>query len=107
MPRTISDQHDWVGAIILDLPEHLARRGSTRETLRIPADTHVEVLEVYCAMCKRPFDAVADKPCSASEGTEHLRGGPIGERKKRAHHHDCEQVGCVDAAHPVGVAAGL
>jgi len=108
MPRIISEQHQWVGAITVDLQPHLARRGNSRGTIRIPADTPVEVLEVYCAMCKRPFDDVADKPCSAASGTEHLRGGPLGERKKRIHaHHDCEQVGCVTAGAPVEVAAGM
>lgn len=107
MPRVISEQHQWVAATTIDVPEHLARRGNSRGTMRVPAETHVDVLEVYCAMCKRPFDDVADKPCSSAAGTEHLRGGPIGERKKRAHNHDCDLVGCVPAAAAVEVAAGL
>jgi hypothetical protein len=105
MPRTISEQHQWVGAIIIDLPEHLARRGNNRGRMPIPAGLPpVDVLEVYCVMCKRPYDAVADKPCSSAESTEHLRGGPLGERKKRKHTHDCARVQC-DQAPAEAVAA--
>jgi hypothetical protein len=41
------------------------------------------VCEVSCDACKRPFLEVQGIPCSAIDSTEHLRGGPIGERKKR------------------------
>lgn len=105
--HVISDQHNWVAATTIDVAEHQARRGNSRGTLRIPVSTLVNVLEVYCAMCKRPYDDVADKPCSAAEGTEHLRGGPIGERRKRLHNHDCELVGCMTTATGTKVAAGL
>lgn len=107
MPRVITDQHQWVAATTIDVNEHLARRGSSRGTMRVPADTAVDVLEVYCAMCKRPYEDVADRPCSAAAGTEHLRGGPIGERKKRKHTHDCEQVGCDLLTAATAAASGM
>lgn len=95
MPRVISAQHQWVAATEVDLDERRARRARNRGTVRVAADTKVEVMEVYCAMCRRSFDDAADTPCSAAESTEHLRGGPIGERAKRKHpHHDCAAVGC-------------
>lgn len=79
----------------MDLDDRRARRAFNRGTVRVPADTKVEVLDVYCAMCRRSYTDAADTPCSAAQSTEHLRGGPIGERAKRKHpHHDCESVGC-------------
>jgi DNA primase len=63
-------------------------------------DTGTFALEDYiwthnCSQCRRTWDDVADEPCIAATSNEHLRGGPIGERKKRAHHrHNCELLGC-------------
>jgi hypothetical protein len=63
-------------------------------------DTHTFALDDFiwthnCAMCRRPYEDVVGQPCSAFDSTEHLRGGPIGERAKRLHpHHDCEKYGC-------------
>lgn len=97
MPRTISEQHQWVAATYVDLDEKAARRGNNRGTVRVPADTKVEVLDVLCVMCRRSFDDVSDQPCSAADSTEHLRGGPLGERAKRKHpEHDCQAYGCTE-----------
>lgn len=95
MPRTISENHQWVAATHIDLDDKAARRAANRGTVRVPADTKVEVLETYCVMCRRSFEDVSDQPCSAAQTTEHLRGGPIGERAKRTHPaHDCEAYDC-------------
>jgi hypothetical protein len=97
MPRVISQQHQWVVATEVDVDERRARRAVNRGTVRVAADTKVDALDVYCAMCRRSFDDACDTPCSAAESTEHLRGGPIGERAKRKHpHHVCEEVGCTE-----------
>jgi hypothetical protein len=97
MPRTYSRTHQWVAAAYVDLDDKGARRAYHRETVRIPADTKVDVEEVLCIMCRRPFDDVSDQPCAAYETTEHLRGGPIGERAKRKHpDHDCDAYGCTE-----------
>jgi hypothetical protein len=107
MPRIITAQHQWVIATTIDVDAQLARKGVQRGTLRLPATTKVDVMETYCAMCRKSYEDVADTPCAAAViGTEHLRGGPIGERKKRKHpHHDCEAVGCEHAV--VGVQVPL
>lgn len=99
MPRIITAQHQWVIATAIDVDTATARKGIQRGTVRIPAGTKVDVMETYCAMCRKAFVDVADAPCSASTiGTEHLRGGPIGERKKRKHpQHDCLAAGCEHA----------
>lgn len=49
----------------------------------IPERTQFHILDIHCSACRRPYDDVADEPCAAAINNEHLRGGPIGERKKR------------------------
>jgi hypothetical protein len=86
MPSTPEAQkhlHDFVVAATIHVDQRLARYAEFRQSFRAKEDTLVEVLEVYCAACKRPLDDVADEPCSALINNEHLRGGPIGERAKR------------------------
>lgn len=92
MARLYSRDHVYVGATYVELSQSLARTAKRRGTARIPADTKVEVLEVICIQCRRPFDAVDGKPCAAADDTtrDHLIGGPsgssaTGERKKRKH----------------------
>jgi hypothetical protein len=99
MPRIITAQHQWVIAATIDVAEQIARKGVQRGVVRIPADTKVDVMETYCAMCRKTYEDVADQPCSAAViGTEHLRGGPIGVRAKRKHpQHDCLAAGCEHA----------
>lgn len=98
MPKqAYSTDHQWVGAIELAIPANLAGVADRRGTVRVPEQTKVDVLEVYCGQCRRPYDAVAGQPCIAStgKGREHLVGGPTGERAKRKHpDHDCERYGC-------------
>lgn len=86
MSRTITTHHQWVIAATIDVPEPLARKGVQRGVVRIPAGQKIDVMETYCAMCRKTYEDVADVPCSAAIiGTEHLRGGPIGVRAKRTH----------------------
>lgn len=108
-PRIITAKHQWVIATTIDVDEPLARKGNQRGTVRIPADTKVDVMDTYCAMCRRAYEDVADVPCSAAViGTEHLRGGPIGVRAKRKHpQHDCIATSCEHAAVAVAVDATL
>lgn len=89
-----SEKHAWVGAATFSLNIPQARRAVLRHSVLLPEKKRVDVLEVYCAQCRRAWDDVADERCIAASTTEHLRGGPIGERKKRKHDHNCEVVGC-------------
>ncbi|WP_431976071.1 hypothetical protein [Micromonospora haikouensis] len=62
----------------------MADRTARLGTLVVAATCTIDVLEVYCATCRRPYDDVGDEPCIvAAEGTAHLRGGPIGTRRNR------------------------
>lgn len=89
-----SEQHVWVGAATIPLDDKQARRAVLRHSVRIPANLKIPILETYCDQCRRPWDDVCDEPCEAYASNEHLRGGPIKERRKRKHGHDCQAVGC-------------
>jgi hypothetical protein len=95
--RVIAATHSWVGAAELPLSASQARTVDLRAAVTIKADTKVHVLDAYCARCKRNYEAVEGQECPAKDTrtNEHLRGGPIGERKKRgrqprAQQHDQE-----------------
>ncbi len=83
MPHPYSAAHQWVGATYVPLPENLAANAARRGTTRVPAETKVDILEVACAQCRRPYDAVAGEKCVAAVNRDHLIGGPTGERKPR------------------------
>lgn len=90
-----SETHLWVGAATVELDGRQARRAVLRHSVRYPRELRINVLEVYCSQCRRPWDDVADERCAAATSNEHLRGGPIGIRKKRGHDkHDCKLLGC-------------
>jgi hypothetical protein len=89
-----STHHVWVGAATVALDPRLAHRAVLRHSVRYPRDLKIDILEVYCSQCRRPWDDVADELCEAAKSNEHLRGGPIGERKKRRHAHRCDLLGC-------------
>jgi hypothetical protein len=92
-----SERHRWVIAATVEVDTRYARRAVLRGSVRIPERTRIDALEIYCVACRRPWDDVMDEPCIAATTNEHLRGGPIGERKKRKqfpHQHDCSRYGC-------------
>ena len=78
--------HAWCGGSLLELTERQARLALLRGFVPLPQRTKVKVLEIYCLTCRRPYEDVADEPCSALANNEHLRGGPIGVRAKRRRH---------------------
>jgi hypothetical protein len=83
--RALAATHSWVGAVTIPLSAAQARTADLRAAVTLKADTRVHVLDAYCAGCKRNFEAVVGIACPARDTrtNEHLRGGPIGERKKR------------------------
>lgn len=101
MPE-FSEQHVWVAAATVELDVRQARRAVLRHSVRIPKEYRITVLDVYCAQCRRTWDDVADEVCVAAASNEHLRGGPIGERKKRKHNHRCDLLGCEPGDHQGG-----
>lgn len=91
-----SEHHVWVIATLYDATAKQARRAFLRHSVHVEKGERLDALDVYCKQCRRTWDDVADELCVAAQGNEHLRGGPIGERKKRKAHsfHDCLSVGC-------------
>lgn len=83
LPRAVSRTHRWVVAAVIGLPDTLAAQAFRRGTARLPSATKIEVLETYCAQCRRPYERVVDVDCEAAESKDHLIGGPTGERAKR------------------------
>ena len=75
------EQHQWVAAtnipVTIPQAEETLRRGWTKFSMR---DEKIEVLEVSCAVCRRPYADSKDENCVIGV---HLRGGPIGTRKRR------------------------
>jgi hypothetical protein len=74
--------HEWVAATWIPVTERQARHSQKRPTLtyRPTEAVKLEVAEVICAHCRRVFEDAVDDDCVVGI---HLRGGPIGERKKR------------------------
>lgn len=96
MPRKPpSPLHTWVGASTHPLDARDAATAARHGRVKVAVDTVVDVLDVYCAACRRPYDDVADAVCEASKSNDHLIGGPTGTRRKRVHDHDCVLFGCV------------
>jgi hypothetical protein len=93
-----SAQHRWVAAATFEVDARQARQADFRGFIKVQEAKRVDIMEVYCLACHRPYDDVLGEPCVvASVGNEHLRGGPIGERMKRKGrhpYHDCPAVGC-------------
>lgn len=88
---TTNNGHVWVAATYLPLTPAEAKYAERRGIIRLgdqpdcdgKLGVRADVMEVSCAACKRTFEACSTTRCSAIATTEHLRGGPIGERKKR------------------------
>lgn len=73
-------EHMWVAAATVGLTDRLALRAWKTSRFEVPERTRIEALEVYCGRCRKPYETARDTTCKP---TEWLRGGPIGERKKR------------------------
>jgi hypothetical protein len=89
----MTEVHQWVGACVVPLDAAQANTASLRGYIKLQVRARINVLEVYCDQCHRPYDAVFGDPCAAAASNEHLRGGPIGTRKKRKGrhpYHDCD-----------------
>ncbi|MCX5070816.1 hypothetical protein OOJ91_33770 [Micromonospora lupini] len=76
--------HTWVAATTVPVAAEIVARTVKLGTLLINTTVSIDVLEVYCQSCRRPYDDVADERCIVvTEGNAHLRGGPIGTRRNR------------------------
>ena len=83
--------HEWVVAAEVPVDLKVAKHANLRGSFRTAEGQRIDALETYCRACRRPFDEVADEPCSALENNFHLRGSPEGRAKRIVH----EPVGTV------------
>lgn len=81
--KTAGTGHQWVVAATVHLPDVLVKQAFRRGTYKIAEETKVHVQGLYCERCMKDYERVGAQPCEAVESTDHLRGGPIGERKRR------------------------
>lgn len=72
-------EHKWVGAAVIALSTKEARSADHRGSYRVETKQRVDVLEVYCKVCRRNFEDVKDTRCEVGQV---LRGGPIDTRKR-------------------------
>jgi hypothetical protein len=81
---TTLPDHDWEGATYYPLTERQAARASQhlegQVKIKVEDEVTLRVVEVVCRQCRRVYEDAHDEPCVIGI---HLRGGPIGERKKR------------------------
>lgn len=82
-PTATSHPHEWIGAATVALDAKTAKHADLRGSYRTKIEERVDVLEVYCKKCRRPYDEVLDEPCAVKINNDHLIGGNPGERKKR------------------------
>ncbi len=82
-PPVKDTSHRWIGAATVELDQKRAKHADLRGSYRTKEAERVDVLEVYCRGCRRPYEDVAGRPCEARINNEHLIGGNPGERKKR------------------------
>lgn len=87
--KTSEGHHNWVIATAVEVPENIARRGVQRGVVRLSGPITFDVMDTYCGTCRQAYIDVADQPCKGN-----VIGGPVGERKKRRHDHNCAAAGC-------------
>ena len=93
--KPMTSDHEWVGAGIPRLDARDASFANRHGRVTLSVDTVVDVIDVYCAVCRRTYDDVAGEACEpAATGNAHLLGGPTTGRKKRRHDHDCRLYAC-------------
>jgi len=75
--------HEWVGAATVDLDDKVAKHANLRLSFHASDGQRIDVLEVYCKKCRRPYEDVADAPCEEKINNSHLIGGDLSVRAKR------------------------
>lgn len=83
MPRVITEAHQWVVAANIDVSDKQAKYAVRRGNVVVEGPVKVEALLVSCAMCRKPYEAVADEPCPAYVDNRHLIGGRADGSRER------------------------
>jgi hypothetical protein len=99
--------HDWVVAAEVPVEHRRAAGALRRRSTMVQEDTFVRVMDVYCSRCKRTFSQVqaSRQPCDPY--AEHLRGGPIGDvRRRQPREDECDPARDRDAQPVAAVQSG-
>lgn len=75
---------------MIRLDDAQAKHANIRHSIRLQEACKIDVLDVYCEKCRKAWDAVSTLPCDAAESNDHLRGGPIGRRRRHDQQAACE-----------------
>jgi hypothetical protein len=84
---TTLDSHDWEGAAYFPLTLKQAKEAERNGKIKTKTSEElvIRIVEVVCRHCRRVFEDVLREDGTMEDCVIgiHLRGGPIGERKKR------------------------
>lgn len=69
----MSTPHEWVGAGLLLLDTKRAEQATRSGKVTIVSRVSVDILDVYCRKCRRPYQSAKDEKCVL--GSQHI-GGP-------------------------------
>lgn len=85
MPKAIfAVEHQWYAAANVPIDPADAEAALENGHLVLTAGVRIDVLDLRCSQCQQWYDAVRGSQCTApTNGTAHLRGGPINVRRKR------------------------
>lgn len=84
MQRVITEHHQWVIASIIDVNDKQAKYAARRDNFYTEEPARINVLDVRCDMCRKPYEQVADQPCAAYVDNKHLIGGRADGSRIRA-----------------------
>lgn len=87
--------HVWVIPCLVVASQRMISQVRQRSYFTADPDSRFDALEIYCNLCRRPYEDVRGTPCAAKIDNTHLRGGPVGTRVPRDHSdHNCVAHGC-------------
>jgi hypothetical protein len=81
--KTATRAHVWIAAAEIKVEDRIAKAADFRGSFTTTTATRVDVLEVYCRACRRPYEDVAGRDCEALVDNRHLIGGDQTVRAKR------------------------
>ncbi|MEU5978416.1 hypothetical protein [Streptomyces sp. NPDC047315] len=75
--------HVWVVAAEIVVQPKIAKVADYRGSFKAAEGLRIDALEVYCKGCRRPYDEVTGRDCTAKIDNRHLIGGDRSTRAKR------------------------
>lgn len=97
LPDDHPQSHRWVVNAAIPVSSTVARNADFRGTFRASMELKIDVLDVLCSACGKPFGDVAGEPCGASQDRssgmkDHLLSGRPHERARRTTSRESDKV---------------